>query len=153
MAEDTRDSGPTTPGAEPPAPEKPEEPRAAEKPEEPPAVEKPEEPPAAEKPEEPPVTEKPVPTETALVQYLVSVDSAKGIVVKIERVDEKTGERRELTQEEYVAAYAATSYPASYYAGYTAYPYAPVTSTPAMEAYWAYLKAISDYVKTLTEKR
>jgi hypothetical protein len=98
---------------------------------------------------EAPVTEKPVATRRKILQYVVSVDDATGCIVKMEKQDEKTGERKEFTQQEYAAAYAFGSYAAPYYAAYAASLYDPVSS-PAVQAY---LKSISDYIKACTVKR
>jgi hypothetical protein len=99
----------------------------------------------------PPVTEKPVPTQRKISRYVASVDEATGCVVKIEKLDEKTGEPKALSQEECAAAYAYANYAAPYYAGYAASMYDPMSS-PAMQVYLAYLKAISDYSKTLSTR-
>jgi hypothetical protein len=104
-------------------------------------------PPAGEK--EAPVTEKPVATRRKISQYVVSVDDATGCIIKMEKQDEKTGERKEFTQQEYAAAYACGSSAAPYYAAYAASLYDPVSS-PAVQAY---LKSISDYIKASTVKR
>jgi hypothetical protein len=94
------------------------------------------------------VTEKPVPTRSKTSQYVVSVDDATGFVVKIEKLDDETGQRREFTQDEYMAAYASMSSAMPYYAAYAASLYDP-QSSPAMQAYFM---ALSDYVKAFTKK-
>jgi hypothetical protein len=99
--------------------------------------------------QEPPVTEKPVATRRKISQYVVSVDDATGSIVKIEKLDERTGERRELTPEEAAAACCAASYGAPYYAGYTTLLYDSL-SVPSVQVY---LKTISDYVKAFTGER
>jgi hypothetical protein len=96
-----------------------------------------------------PVTEKPVALRRKISQYVVSVDDATGAIVRIETLDEKTGQPREFTQEEYAAAYGFASYVAPYYAAYTASLYDPLSSA----AVQAYLKGISDYLKTFSAGR
>jgi hypothetical protein len=95
--------------------------------------------------QEPPVAEKPVATRRKISQYVVSVDDATGFTVKVEKLDEATGQRKELTQEEYAAAYALVSYAMPYYAAYTAPLYDP------MQAYRSYLKALADYWKAFAD--
>jgi hypothetical protein len=90
---------------------------------------------------EAPVTEKPVATTRKISQYVVSVDDGTGRIVKMEKQDEKTGERKEFSQQEYAAAYAFGSSAAPYYAASAASLYDPLSS-PAVQAY---LKTISDY--------
>jgi hypothetical protein len=58
-----------------------------------------------------PVTEKPVPQKVDLARYILSVDNADGTIVKMEKLDEKTGEPRELDRDEYAAAFAFAGYP------------------------------------------
>ena len=99
--------------------------------------------------EVPPVTEKPVATRRKISQYVVSVDEATGSIVKIEKMNEQTGKPRELTQEEYAAAYGFASYAAPYYAAYAASLYDPLSS-PAVQAY---VKGVSDYLKAFTPER
>jgi hypothetical protein len=100
---------------------------------------------------EPPVTEKPVESKKKISKFLVSVDDSNGVVVKIEKLDEKTNKYTELTPDEYGAAYAAASYSAPYYAAQAASMYDPLDS-PEAQYYLAYLKAISDYVQSINEK-
>ncbi|HSF33877.1 MAG TPA: hypothetical protein VLK82_25900 [Candidatus Tectomicrobia bacterium] len=111
-----------------------------------------------------PVTEKPVPSRRPatprsapsrgaisrkISQYVVSVDDATGSIVKIEKLDEKTGKSREFTQQEYTAAYSFASCAAPYYAAYAASLYDPLSS-PAVQAY---VKAIADYLKAFAPGR
>jgi hypothetical protein len=99
--------------------------------------------------QEPPVTEKPIATRRKISQYVVSVDDVTGSIVKIEKLDEQTGERKELTQEEAAAACCFASYGAPYYGAYTTSLYESLSS-PSVQAY---LKGISDYVKAFTGGR
>jgi hypothetical protein len=108
-------AGPTTPRS---AAAKTEPPRGKLRGAQQPSEERPgEEPPVEESPvEEPPgepkavpsvATEKPPtlspPPRTSL--YVIEVDNRTGIAIKIEHFDEKTGERKELTEQEYAAIY------------------------------------------------
>lgn len=94
----------------------------------------------------PPVTEKPVATRRKISQYVVSVDDATGSITKIEKLDEKTGERKQFNQGDYVAAYGCANYAAPHYAAYAASLNDPLSS-PAVQAY---LKGIADYVRAFT---
>jgi hypothetical protein len=110
-----------------------------------------------------PVTEKPVPTRRPaasrsatprsatsrkISQYVVSVDDATGGIVKIEKLDEQTGESREFTAEEYTAAYSFASCAAPYYAAYAASLYDPLSSVAVQE----YMKAMADYLRAFAPK-
>ena len=88
-------------------------------------------------------TEKPVATSRTLSQFVISVDDGTGAIIKIERLDDETNERTELSREEYVAAYSHAYFAAPYYASYAASLYDPLSSPDAQ----AYLKFISDYAK------
>jgi hypothetical protein len=96
-----------------------------------------------------PVTEKPVPAKRSITRYTVSVDDATGHIVKIEKLDEKTNQSRELTQSEYAAAYSFASSAAPYYAASTAALHDPLNS-PAMQAYF---RGIADYIRAITGYR
>jgi hypothetical protein len=93
-----------------------------------------------------PPTEKPVATTRQLSEYVISVDEATGLVVKIEKLDGETSNRDELTQQEYAAAYSYACYTAPYYATAAAALYDPLQSPAAQ----AYLKNIADYVKAMS---
>lgn len=98
-----------------------------------------------------PATEKPIPSQSRLTQYIVSVDEM-GYARKIEKLNEATGERKELSNEEYAAAYSLASSVAPYYAHCATTMYDPLHSA-AMQNY---VKSVSDYLeylKTLTQKR
>jgi len=104
-------------------------------------------PPAGE--QGPPVTEKPVATRRPISHYVVSVDDTTGSIVKIEKLDEQTGERKRLTQADYVAAYGRAASAAPPYAANAASLYRSLSS-PVMEAY---VKVIADYIKAFTGQR
>ncbi len=118
-------------------------------------------PPASKPPASLPVTEKPVPPVKKITEYVVSIDDATGAAVKIEKIDPKTGQRRELTPEEYSGAYSFTSTGDAYiaafaepsvapsFAAFATTPYTP-SSDAVMEAYF---KGIMDYFKALTGMR
>ncbi len=93
------------------------------------------------------VTEKPVPSVPAkkTSQYVVTVDNETGLAVKIEKLDEGTGEHKELSKEEYTAVFAYASLAAPYYAGYSAY--APTYSPESASVVQAYYRGVADYLK------
>jgi hypothetical protein len=102
--------------------------------------------PAQKKKKDALVMETPVPSapEKKTSQYVVTVDNQTGLAIKIEKLDEETGERTELSQEEYGGLLAYASLTASnYYGGYD--DYAP---TSAMAQ--AYYQGVADYLKVLT---
>jgi hypothetical protein len=119
-------------------------------PEKPPAQKPLSEKPVTEKPATDRPTEKPVPTKKKVSRYTVYVDDATGLVEKIEKMDEKTGQGKELSQQEYASVYAFSSTGSPLYGAYGAYgaPHQDPLSSPAIQAYF---KGISDYVKALTE--
>ena len=78
----------------------------------------------------------------------MSVDDATGVIVKIEKLDDDTDERKELSRDEYAAAYTYAAYAAPYYASYAASLYDPLASPAAQ----SYLKSIADYAKSLTAR-
>ena len=80
-----------------------------------------------------------------LATYVVAVDETTGLAVKIERLDEQTGARRELSLEEYASAYAFAGYAAPFYAAYAATLVDPYDH-PAMRAYY---KGLADYTRAL----
>jgi hypothetical protein len=86
--------------------------------------------------------------QTMAKEYVVSVDATTGSIVKIEKLDEKTQERKEFTENEYAAAYAFGSSAAPYYAAYAACLYDP-WSSPAVQNY---LKS-KGYIKASIVKR
>jgi len=105
---------------------------------------------------QPPPKRSPLATDTPVAnkgggasKYVISVDDASGFAVKIEKLDEKTGNRSELSLEEYAAAYSFAAYSAPFYAAYAASLYDPYED-PAVKGYY---QALADYVKAFTVKR
>lgn len=99
-------------------------------------------------PTEPLATEKPPgPSARKVSRYTVTVEDETGVISRIEKIDLKTQQARELTAEEYGLAYAFASYSAPYYASLAASMLDPLNSS----ALRAYYKGLSDYVKALTE--
>jgi hypothetical protein len=95
-----------------------------------------------------PATEKPSgPSARKVSRYTVLVEDDTGVIARIEKVDPKTQQSRELTAEEYGLAYAFASYSAPYYASLAASMFDPLNSAVVR----AYYKGLSDYVKALTE--
>lgn len=54
-----------------------------------------------------PATEDPVPQQRDLARYVLSFDKTGGTIVKMEKIDEETGETKELGREDYAAAFAS----------------------------------------------
>ena len=104
--------------------------------------------PAAEVPvTEQPVGSKPVPVTT---QYVITVDNETGIATKVERIDEETADRREISADEYAAMY-------SYSAGMSSPELASFMSFSAPGASFgydplreAYYRGVADYLQALT---
>src|SRR6516162_9455991 len=100
--------------------------------------------PAAEVPvTEQPVGSKPVPVTT---QYVITVDNETGIATKVERIDEETADRREISADEYAAMY-------SYSAGMSSPELASFMSFSAPGASFgydplreAYYRGVADYL-------
>jgi hypothetical protein len=91
------------------------------------------------------VMETPVPSapEKKTSQYVVTVDNQSGLAIKIEKLDEETGQRTELSQDEYAGVLAYASLAASnYYEGYGHY-------APTGAAAQAYYQGVADYLKAL----
>lgn len=99
-------------------------------------------------------TEKPVPSASVKTtsQYVVTVDNTTGWPTKIEKLDEETNARTELSQAEYAAAVSYWGVPI---------PAAPVSGTgtnamdvpsPEAQASWlqAYYQGMADYWKTIS---
>ena len=61
------------------------------------------------------------PQETETVEWIVTAKRDTGEVVKVERVDEETGERHELTAADYLAAYGMDPSADPYLAAWSAY--------------------------------
>ena len=101
---------------------------------------------------EPLATEKPVPSVPVkkTSQYVITVDNTTGLAVKIEKLDEDTGERTELTKSEYAQAQSGASLAAApFYAGYggSAPAVSPMESSALIQAYY---RGIADYLNALT---
>jgi hypothetical protein len=98
-------------------------------------------------PAEVPVTEQPVPSKPmpATTQYVVTVDNETGIATKVERIDEETGNRTEVSADEYAAMYSTVmSSPESSFSA----PEAAYASDPLLEAYY---QGVADYLQALTQ--
>lgn len=96
-------------------------------------------------------TERPVPSapEKKTSEYVVTVDNQTGMPVKIEKLDEGTGRREELTAEEYgqAMAYASLSY-APFYGNQV-----PTSAAEADTLMQAYYQGVADYLNALTSNR
>lgn len=96
---------------------------------------------------EAPETGKPVERPT-FTEYVVTVNNQTGLATKIEKLSGETGERKELSSNEYAAAFA--------YATGTAFStplsaYNAMASAPnAEELVRAYYQGVSDYLKNLS---
>jgi len=99
-------------------------------------------------PSKTPATEKPVkltpPERTS--QYVVTVDNTTGIPTKIEKLDSSTGERKELSQAEYLQLGAAYTNPVAAMSGVPGYLGAPSASEGLNSAYY---KGVLDYLNAL----
>ena len=96
-------------------------------------------------------TEKPVPSVPAkkTSQYVVTVDNTTGVAVKVEKLDEDTGERKELTKSEYAQLQGGVSLAASpFNTGFSgsAAAVSPVESSAVIQAYY---RGIADYLNAL----
>lgn len=85
-------------------------------------------------------------------QYVVTIDNQTGVPVKIEKLDDATGKRKELTTEEYGQAmlYAGLSQ-TPYYGSAGALAAAPAAGVDALAQ--AYYQGIADYINALTSNR
>jgi hypothetical protein len=95
-----------------------------------------------------PVTEKPVPPRAGITQYVVSVDDATGSILKVEKLDSKTGARRALSSGEFERAASASTGGGSFAAVATTAP--DPYGAAALEAYY---RGVMDYFKALTGNR
>jgi hypothetical protein len=93
-----------------------------------------------------PVTEEPVATEPVptATQYVVTVDNQSGVATKVEKLDEKTGERKELSADEYAAMFSFATEISSLS---SSAPGETFASDPLTEAYY---QGVSDYLRALT---
>jgi hypothetical protein len=97
------------------------------------------------------VTEKPVPSTPVkgTSQYVVTIDNRTMLPVRIEKLNEDTGERKELSKEEYAQSYSyASTSPLPSYAGLSGT--APVySSSEATALVQAYYQGVVEYFKAL----
>jgi|ERR1044072_1775384 hypothetical protein len=105
--------------------------------------------------EEPPVsktpaTEKPVqlPPPKKTSQYVVTVDNATGLLTKIEKLDADTGDRKELSQAEYLQLGSMYTSP---YTNPLTSGFTDVLGTPGAteDLSSAYYRGVMDYLKAL----
>lgn len=106
-----------------------------------------------------PATERPVFAAPAprTSEYVVTVDNQTRLAIKIEKVDPKTGKRRELSKDEYAGIYPAGRPPGAARSAETNRParaaaFSTTTPTPAeytalVEAYY---RGVADYIKAIT---
>lgn len=100
-------------------------------------------------------TEKPVPSAPVqkTSQYVVTVDNQTGVASKIEKLDDETGARQELTGDEYAQVL--------FYGGFSAAPFyaglgAHMTSSAVPEGealVQAYYRGVSAYLDSLTTSK
>jgi hypothetical protein len=90
-----------------------------------------------------PVTEKAVPSRPVpeTTQYLLTVDNRTGQTTKVEKVEGQTGDKKELTPQEYSALVSGS--PAATIGGI---PPSPAIA-PWVQAYW---QGYNDYLKAVT---
>lgn len=107
---------------------------------------------AAEEPPESktPATEKPVPLPPPqkTSQYVVTIDNATGLPTKIEKLDADTGEKKELSQAEYLqlGSMYTNPYTSPLTSGLTDYLGTPGASESLNAAYY---QGVMDYLKAL----
>ena len=89
-------------------------------------------------------TERPAPVtpQKKTTQYVVTVDNQTGMTLKIERLDEDSGKRKELSKEEYGQATA--------YAGLLAGQDVSASAGDAEALVQAYYRGMADYLNALT---
>jgi len=163
---ETPEREPGAPAAEPSETQQPETPATARteapeatqssppgeaKPSPPPGEAKPSPPPGEAKPKTP-ITEKPVPSapeKGRTSQYVVTVDERTSGILKIERLNAETGERKELTAEEYAGVIAYTNLISPYLAGLAAYAMSqpPLGGISPVQAYF---RGMADYFQALS---
>jgi hypothetical protein len=99
-------------------------------------------------------SEQPVPSapQKKTTQYVVTVDNQTGAPVKIEKLDDATGKRKELTAEEYGQAMLYASLSQTPYYGSTA-GQAPASATGANALTQAYYQGVADYINALTSNK
>jgi len=106
---------------------------------------------AAEKPPESktPATEKPVqlPPPKRTSQYVVTIETATGLPTKIEKLDADTGEKRELSQSEYLQL--GSTYTNPYTNPLTSGFTESATPGTSEDVTTAYYRGVIDYLKAL----
>jgi hypothetical protein len=98
-------------------------------------------------------TEQPVPSapQEKTSQYVVTVDNKTGLLVKIEKLDEVTNERKELSQEEYERAGMSANLSSSpSEAGFEPNALPPSAESDPLLA--AYYQGVADYFNALTSR-
>ena len=101
-------------------------------------------------------TEQPVPgpPPKKTTEYVVTVDNQTGMPVKIEKLDEDTGKRKELSAEEYAQAMLYSSLSQTpYYAGVAAAAPPPASASDTDALVQAYYQGVADYINALTSSR
>ena len=97
------------------------------------------------------VAEQPVPSapQKKTAQYVVTVDNQTGLLVKIEKLDDVKGERKELSQEEYEQVMMGPNLSSSSFdAGLDSNELASTTeNSPLLVAYY---RGVADYLNALT---
>lgn len=114
-----------------------------------------------ERRDESPATERPVFSAPAprTSEYVVTVDNQTRLPIKVEKIDPKTGKRRELSKEEYAGIYPAgrppgAPRPAEAKRPASAASFSATASTPTPAEYTAlveaYYRGVADYIKAIT---
>lgn len=110
--------------------------------------------PAAEQPQTL-ATEQPVPSAPVkkTSQYVVTVDNQTGLTTRIEKLDETTGARKELSREEYlqVLSYASGTSAAPLYGGFS--DLVPASSPETDYLTQAYYKGVAAFLNALTSTK
>jgi len=99
-------------------------------------------------------SEQPMPTapQKKTSQYVVTIDNQSGLPVKIEKLDEETGARKELSENEYGQAFSSYSgLSPSLYGSLGSYvPASPAEAETMVQAYY---QGVADYINALTSSR
>lgn len=99
-------------------------------------------------------TEKPVPSTPVkrTSQYVVTVDNETGVASKIEKLDEATGDRQELTRDEYMqVAMYASPLSAPLFTGLSGS--APASAAENESLVQAYYRGVAAYLNALTSPK
>lgn len=97
----------------------------------------------AKAPEAAPAATPAAPPAPATSQYVVTIDNATGIPMKIEMLDTLTSKRKELTAAEYALA-------AGFSSGTEASP--PLSVSDANAVVEAYYRGVTDYLEAISKK-